>query len=196
METSNIEIHKGKGYFYLTSQIPEHDNLIVREINSELSDNNASSRTFEVIYAYNKNSKTKTIQISQEQLDNGIYTLKSNPPTINHLPNDYGIWFEYQPHRFRYKMMYDVMLNDGSIIQSCYPNGITFSCFNHKQELSVMAKSFLERNHGEIKDSCVKAIRLRPIPTKDEEDEELMSNSSYSLISNFDIFKNWIVGVN
>lgn len=196
MDTSNIEIHKGKSYFHLTSQIPEHDNLIVREVNSELSDDNASSRTFEVIYAYNKHSKAQTIHITQAQLDSGVYTLKSNPPTINHLPSDYGLWFEYQPHRFRYKMMYDVMLNDGSIIQSCYPNGITFSCFNHKQELSVMAKSFLERNHGEIKDSCVKAIRLRPIPTKDEEDEELMSNSSYNLISNFDIFKNWIVGVN
>lgn len=195
METSNIEIHKRKGYFHLTSQIPEHDNLIVREVISESSNQDDLSCTFEVIYAYNKKSQAQIIHISKEQLGNGVYTLKPNPPTINHLPNDYGIWFEYQPHRFRYKMMYDIMLNDGSIIQSCYPNGITFSCFNHKQELSVMAKSFLERNHGEIKDSCVKAIRLRPIPTKDEEDEELMSNSSYNLISNFDIFQNWIVGI-
>lgn len=195
MDTPNTEIHKGKDYFYLTSQISDHDNLIVREVSSESNNKDDSSRIFEVIYAYNKNSKAQIIYINKEQLDNAVYTLKPNPPTINHLPSDYGIWFEYQPHRFRYKMMYDVMLNDGSVVQSCYPNGITFSCFNRKQELSAMAKSFLERNYGEIKDSSIKAIRLRPVPTKDMENEELMSNNSYNLISNFDIFQKWIIGI-
>ena len=40
---------------------------------------------------------------------------------VNYLPNDLGEWVLYES-KFRYKMMHDIMLNDGTIIKHCYPN--------------------------------------------------------------------------
>lgn len=47
-------------------------------------------------------------------------------------------WTEYQPHRGRDKEFYDIELRDGTIIPSCYPNGIHWNpIFDDKHKKAI-----------------------------------------------------------
>ena len=80
------------------------------------------------------------------------------------------------------------------IIKSCYPNGITFTCFKSKQELSEYAAKLIKKQHGDIKDSQIKAIRLCKLLKPLEHSDDLMPNTEIQVSSNFKVFKEWIVG--
>lgn len=181
-----------KPYYYLTSKIDYLDQLLVREVLPRPSKN---YRVFNVLFAYKEKPVTNTVHVTDEQFASGDCVLVNCPPTISHLPIDEQIWFDYQPHRFRYKMMYDVMLDNDEIIESCYPNGNAFTCFKSEQELGPKAKTLLKKQYGDIKDEQIKAIRLRKIINNPfEETDDFISNNEINIASNFKIFKDWILG--
>ena len=184
------EIQKQKPYFYLKSKNEKLDDMIVREVNTTNND----SRYFHIVFTYGKKTNLKNFSLNKAHIENGTHTLIPCPENISHLPSDDMTWFEYQPNRFRYKMMYDVMLENDEIIESCYPNGITFTCFKSKQELSEYAANLIKKQHGDIKDSQIKAIRLCKLLKPLEHSDDLMPNTEIQVSSNFKVFKEWIVG--
>lgn len=70
---------------------------------------------------------------------------------ITHLPSDLGRWVDYTKNKLRYKLIYDIKLNDGAIIYNCYPNGNTFTCFSCSEQ-GLEKSEFLD---NEIKEICL-----------------------------------------
>jgi hypothetical protein len=61
-----------------------------------------------------------------------------------------GEWEEYQPRRARDKEFYDIRLDNGDIVECCYPNGIGWYPM-HPNKTS---------KYGRISDDNVLQIRL------------------------------------
>jgi len=80
----------------------------------------------------------------------------------------YGYSFEFQPYKGYDKFEYDVLLNDGKILLSCYPNGGRFNSLNEDLIVDEIEVSQIRYTHKPIW-GITKPVN--PYPFKSEDDE-------------------------